>query len=175
MDSYNAYDSSIWPAIPNRNGKIFENRIIIIITIYVFGALDAYLKVLGLTKSRWHVPVQILASVFAAVGYFLGHAHKGRQFKHNIHSSFASPVMILLIVQIAIGVYLRLHLERGALGTVRRWVLVPIHGVLGKIFPIISWVQMGFGAITVLGFCREDHLGQCLAHGVSDTPDDPMK
>jgi hypothetical protein len=27
----------------------------------------------------------------------------------------------------------------------------------------VSWVQMGFGGITLLGFCRADHLGQvCL-------------
>jgi len=104
--------------------------------------------------------------LISVVGYFLGHAHKGRQFKHNIHSSFASPLMIILIAQLAIGVYLRLHLERGTLGTIRRWVLVPIHSTVGKVFPILSWVQMGFGAIAALGFCRDDHLGQCLAHGV---------
>ena len=30
--------------------------------------------------------------------------------------------------------------------------------------PVVSWVQMLFGGITALGFCRGDHLGQCLAH-----------
>lgn len=30
--------------------------------------------------------------------------------------------------------------------------------------PVVSWVQMLFGGITALGFCRDDHLGQCLAH-----------
>lgn len=30
--------------------------------------------------------------------------------------------------------------------------------------PVISWVQMLFGGITAFGFCRNDHLGQCLAH-----------
>lgn len=30
--------------------------------------------------------------------------------------------------------------------------------------PVATWVQFLFGGITALGFCREDHLGQCLAH-----------
>ena len=30
--------------------------------------------------------------------------------------------------------------------------------------PIVAWVQFVFGATTAVGFCREDHLGQCLAH-----------
>jgi hypothetical protein len=99
------------------------------------------------------------------VGYFLAHAHKGRQFKHNLHSSMAKPVMFFMITQIVVGVYLRLHLVRGFQKHLRKWI-VPVHGVLGKLFPIISWVQMGFGAIALLGFCHEDHLGQCLAHGI---------
>jgi hypothetical protein len=30
--------------------------------------------------------------------------------------------------------------------------------------PVASWVQLLFGGIAALGFCRGDHLGQCLAH-----------
>ena len=36
--------------------------------------------VLGLSKNRWHVPVQILGTVFFVVGYFLAHAHAGRNY-----------------------------------------------------------------------------------------------
>ena len=45
-----------------------------------------------------------------------------------------------------------------------RWTVIKIHGIIGKIMPVISWVQMLFGGITALGFCRADHTGQCLAH-----------
>lgn len=40
------------------------------------------------------------------------------------------------------------------------------HGVVGKAMPVLAWVQMLFGGITALGFCRQegDHMGQCLAH-----------
>ena len=71
--------------------------------------------------------------------------------------------MLMLIAQIVLGVYLRLHLERGIHGKIRRFVVMG-HGVLGKALPVASWLQMLFGGITALGFCRDDHLGQCLAH-----------
>lgn len=38
------------------------------------------------------------------------------------------------------------------------------HGIVGKAMPVVAWVQMLFGGITALGFCHDDHLGQCLAH-----------
>lgn len=96
-------------------------------------------------------------------GYFLGHAHKGRQFGHNIHSTFAPYLNWLLFGQVVLGAYLRLHLQRGVLGLTRPW-LVTIHGIVGKALPVATWVQFLFGGIVAVGFCRGDHLGQCLAH-----------
>lgn len=116
-----------------------------------------------IVRSRWHVPVQIVGTIIAVLAYFLGHAHKGRQFAPNIHASFANLLMLMMIIQVVLGVYLRLHLAKGIHGRIRR-LIVPVHGVLGKIMPLVAWAQMLFGGITALGFCREDHLGQCLAH-----------
>ncbi|KAI9723899.1 MAG: hypothetical protein M1828_004018 [Chrysothrix sp. TS-e1954] len=95
--------------------------------------------------------------------YFLGHKHGGRQFASNVHAGFAPSLNLLLTLQIGLGIYLRLHIERGFLGRFRKW-LVKGHGVVGKILPVAAWVQMLFGGIVALGFCRGDHLGQCLAH-----------
>lgn len=61
------------------------------------------------------------------------------------------------------GAYLRLHLEKGINGQLRKVVRLG-HSILGKVFPVASWVQMLFGGIAALGFCRGDHLGQCAAH-----------
>jgi len=61
------------------------------------------------------------------------------------------------------GVYLKLHLEKGFNGRIRKYV-VKTHGWVGKLMPIVIWVQFLFGAITAFGFCHDDHLGQCLAH-----------
>lgn len=119
--------------------------------------------VLGIVRSRLHVPVQITGTAFAVLGYFLGHAHKGRQFAANAHASFANWLMLALVVQVSLGVYLRLHIERGFMGKIRK-VLVTTHGVLGKAMPVAAWVQMLFGGIVSLGFCRGDHTGQCAAH-----------
>jgi hypothetical protein len=116
-----------------------------------------------IVKNRWHVPTQVFGTILAIVGYFLGHAHKGRQFAPNIHASFAWSLNVMLAIQVGLGIYLKLHLEKGFQGKIRKYI-VGAHGALGKIMPVVSWVQMLFGGITALGFCHADHLGQCLAH-----------
>lgn len=75
----------------------------------------------------------------------------------------ATILMLLLLAQVVLGIYLKLHLHKGFHGRIRRFV-VTAHGVVGKIMPVVSWAQMLFGGITAMGFCRDDHLGQCLAH-----------
>lgn len=114
-------------------------------------------------KNRWHVPVQILGTIVAVLGYFLGHFHKGRAFAPNAHASFANTLMFMLVVQVGMGIYLRLHLTKGINGKVRG-IVVKGHSIVGKIMPVVSWVQMLFGGIAALGYCQGDHLGQCLAH-----------
>lgn len=90
--------------------------------------------------------------------------HGGREFlPTNVHSRFADILYLLMFAQIILGVYLKLHLEKGIHGRIRP-VIRLLHGVNGKAFPLLSWVQMLFGGITTLGFCQGDHLGQCLAH-----------
>jgi hypothetical protein len=116
-----------------------------------------------IVRSRWHVPVQVVGTAIAILAYFLGHAHKGRQFAPNIHEAFATSLMLMLVIQVILGVYLKLHLSRGIHSRVRPWA-VRLHGIVGKVMPIASWIQMLFGGITALGFCHDDHLGQCLAH-----------
>ena len=105
----------------------------------------------------------MFGTLLAVTGFFLGHNHKGRRFAPNVHAAVSSPMMWMLVTQVIFGVYLRLHLERGVHGRARR-VVVLLHGIVGKTMPVVSWVQMIFGGITAMGFCRKDHLGQCLAH-----------
>ena len=135
----------------------------ILIQCLAWGIIFPTGMVLGLIRSRWHVPVQILGAAICVPGYFLGHMHKGRQFGENVHAKFANWLMLILIVQLSMGVTLKLHIERGFLGKIRR-VIVKAHGILGCIMPVVSWVQMVFGGIASQGFCQGDHLGQCLAH-----------
>ncbi|KAK8017778.1 hypothetical protein PG993_014104 [Apiospora rasikravindrae] len=117
----------------------------------------------AIVKNRWHVPVQVLGSVLALLGYALGHMHGGREFGSNVHSAFATPLMFMLLGQIVMGIYLKLHLEKGFNGKIRRYVKLG-HSILGKAMPVLAWTQMVFGGIASLGFCHGDHLGQCLAH-----------
>ncbi|KAA1470261.1 hypothetical protein DENSPDRAFT_774306 [Dentipellis sp. KUC8613] len=128
----------------------------------VWGILFPIGMVLGITRSRWHVPLQASSAGFVLTlgGYILGHAHKGRQFLPSAHGKFANIIFIPIILQLALGVYLKLHIHER---TLRPWA-VRAHGVVGKAYSVIGWVQMVFGAIAFRGYCRGDDLGQCLAH-----------
>lgn len=130
---------------------------------FAWGILYPTGMVLGLVRSRWHVPTQVAATALAVPGYFMGHMHKGRQFGPNAHAKFANILMLMMIVQAGVGIYLKLHIERGFLGTIRRQ-LVRGHGILGGLLPVATWVQFLLGGIASQGFCQGEHLGQCLAH-----------
>lgn len=145
----------------------------------VWGVLFPIGMVLGITRSRWHVPLQVgtqcvVQYVFASsltgtqstgfaltiAGYFLGHSHKGRMFLSSAHGKFASVLFIPIATQLFLGIYLKLHIHERS---IRPWA-VRMHGILGKAYPILGWTQMLFGAIAFRGYCRGDNLGQCLAH-----------
>ena len=136
----------------------------ILLMIFSFGVIFPIGMVLGIVKSRWHVPTQVLGTTIAVIAYFLGHLHKGRQFAHpNIHAHFATALMLMLATQVVFGTYLKFHWEKGIHGKIRK-VAVMSHGWIGKLMPVVAWVQMLFGGIVAMGYCRGDHLGQCLAH-----------
>lgn len=135
----------------------------ILLQSFTWGLVFPLGMVLGLIHSRLHVPVQVVGTILAVVGYFLGHLHGGREFAYSAHAGFANWLMLLLIVQVVLGIYLRLHLEKGFLGRIRKYQ-VRAHSILGAVIPIAAWVQILFGAIATQGFCRGDHVGQCAAH-----------
>ena len=89
-------------------------------------------------------------------GYILGHVHKGRSFLSSVHGPFASILLIPIISQLVLGIYLKLHIHEKSL---RPYVVI-IHGIIGKIYPILGWTQMLFGVLTFRGYCREDNLGK---------------
>ncbi|KAH6658236.1 hypothetical protein BKA67DRAFT_591315 [Truncatella angustata] len=136
----------------------------ILIQTSAWGIIFPIGMVLGIAKNRWHVPVQALGTILSLLGYALGHMHGGREFLHsNVHSKFATPLMFLLFAQVIMGIYLKLHLEKGINGKIRRFVKLG-HGIVGKAMPVLAWTQMIFGGITALGFCQGEHVGQCAAH-----------
>ena len=89
-------------------------------------------------------------------GYILGHVHKGRPFLSSVHGTFASILFIPIVSQLVLGIYLKLHIHEKSL----RPYAVIIHGIIGKIYPILGWTQMLFGVLTFRGYCREDNLGK---------------
>ncbi|RKF71219.1 Protein YTP1 [Golovinomyces cichoracearum] len=135
----------------------------IILMMISFGIIFPTGMVLGLAKSRWHVPTQIIGTAVAVPAYFLAHLHQGRIFTENIHGAFGNWLMAILVIQIIFGIYLRLHIYNGLHSKFRK-IVVFGHGLGGKLMPVIAWAQILLGGITAMGYCREDHLGQCLAH-----------
>lgn len=120
--------------------------------------------ILGSSRSRWHVPIQSAAMlVTGCLGYLSGMKHKGRQFPTSVHSTMAGIIVPYLVAQAAMGIFLKLHVMEDT--KFRAWV-VKLHGITGKTFPIVGWVQVVFGIATVGSFCRGGQLGQCLAHYV---------
>ena len=167
MDTHYHSDSVLWHHLSHWHGSwcMFssEDQLSLSTCCHIRLMIGGFSFPVQIVHSRWHVPLQTVGAVLALVGYVLGHSHGGRQFAPNVHASFAATLLIILLVQVVIGIYLRLHIEKGIHLRVRKYV-VSTHGVIGKAMPVVSWVQMLFGGITALGYCRADHLGQCLAH-----------
>ncbi|RDB18570.1 Protein YTP1 [Hypsizygus marmoreus] len=132
----------------------------IILQAAVWGVLFPVGMVLGITRSRWHVPLQSAGFALTIAGYILGHSHKGRMFLPSVHGSFASILFFPIAVQLLLGIYLKLHIHEKSF----RPYAVVAHGIVGKAYPVLGWTQMLFGALTYRGYCRGGALGQCLAH-----------
>ncbi|KZS89872.1 hypothetical protein SISNIDRAFT_488744 [Sistotremastrum niveocremeum HHB9708] len=127
----------------------------------VWGVIFPVGMVFGIVRHRLHVPLQILGFVLTIGGYILGHSHGGRAFPASIHGRTASLLYFPIALQFGLGVYLKLHIHEG---TYFRKAAVKAHGIVGASYPILGWVQMLFGALTLGGYCHGGHLGQCLAH-----------
>ncbi|KAG8221103.1 hypothetical protein J3R82DRAFT_2626 [Butyriboletus roseoflavus] len=126
----------------------------------VWGVLFPIGMVFGLTRSRWHVPLQSLAFALTFAGIILGHAHGGRRFPHSFHGSLGSWLLLPILAQLSLGIYLKLHVNERTL----RPYAVRAHGILGRVWPILGWVQGLFGVIVLRGFCGEAGAVQCAAH-----------
>lgn len=67
-------------------------HLLIYVFTTAFGFLFPFGMVLGLARNRWHVPVQILATALFVVGYFLAHAHAGRNYVSSSYSLSLIPI-----------------------------------------------------------------------------------
>ncbi|KAK9767383.1 hypothetical protein K7432_002868 [Basidiobolus ranarum] len=150
--------------IPDYNGVLTVH---ILCMVASYGFIIPVGVVLGLIRSRWHVPTQIVGSMIAALGFFLGFMHDVGSTHHhehshrNPHSSFAWVMILALISQGLFGFYIKFYKKSTA--NLRKIVKVA-HRWLGISTIVLAYVQMLLGAIVYLGMCKADHLGQCLAH-----------
>ncbi|KAI0283630.1 hypothetical protein BGY98DRAFT_950867 [Russula aff. rugulosa BPL654] len=90
--------------------------------------------VFGLSRSRWHIPLQATGIALTLGGYILGHTHGGREFPRA-----------------RMAMYLKLHIHERTLRPLAS-------------YPILGWVQMFFGVIMFRGYCRDGALEMCIGH-----------
>jgi hypothetical protein len=65
----------------------------------------------------------------------------GMQEPHNAHRSFAWFVIWSLVAQVGMGIYLKLHMEKGIHGRIRP-LFVFAHKCLGVMVPVIGYTQI---------------------------------
>ncbi|OAP58922.1 hypothetical protein AYL99_06219 [Fonsecaea erecta] len=136
----------------------------VVVMVTAFAVVFPIGMVLGLGRSRWHIPVQVLGLLLTVVGWILPSFHGGRQYlKPNVHASFAKWLLCAVVAQAASGLYLSLRLEGPRHQTFRR-ICQRWHGVAGKLMPIAGWAQMMLGGETSQGFCHGDWLPMCAGH-----------
>lgn len=124
-------------------------RLHIVFETITWGFIFPLGMILGLSRSRYHVPMQVTATIISIGGMQLARKHGGRQFKHANHGNFAPWLLWLMIIQGGIGIYLKMHIMEGSK---IRWFTLKIHGILGRLFPVVGYAQMVLGVI--LGLVR---------------------
>jgi len=115
---------------------------------------NAYESAANLNRSKYHVPLQIINTAVFYFARHFGHHHGGRQFPATVHGIMGSIVTWIVFIvcrssllqdresvltreQVVIGVFLKLHIMEK---TIRRYI-VPIHSILGKLFPLVGWTR----------------------------------
>lgn len=119
-------------------------RLHIISETLIWGIVFPIGMVLGLSRSRLHVPLQVTATIISIGGMQLARKHGGRQFSHAQHGNFAPWLFWIMLIQAGIGIYLKMHIMQQ---TNVRWAILKIHGLLGRLFPVIGYTQMVLGVI----------------------------
>ncbi|KAI0339545.1 hypothetical protein BDW22DRAFT_1361074 [Trametopsis cervina] len=118
--------------------------------------------VLGLRGSRWYVPLQSLGCALTMLGYVLGYTHGGRSYHSASHRNNALFLLVPLITHLVLAIYLR-YQPQESIKPSRKW-LDRTHGILGKLLPVLGWVQVLVGVATFGGYCRGDNAEQCTLY-----------
>ncbi|PLW09907.1 hypothetical protein PCANC_21534 [Puccinia coronata f. sp. avenae] len=134
----------------------------ILLQLLTWGILLPIGVVLGLARSRLHAPVQTVAGLLLSLpATTLPHLAARHPYPPTLHASIGSTLFFLLLAQIVQGFFLKTHWLQSS--TFRRTIQL-FHSIIGKSFPLLSWIQILLGAVASLSFCYGDHLGQCVAH-----------
>ncbi|KAI0249694.1 hypothetical protein BJV78DRAFT_1155645 [Lactifluus subvellereus] len=130
----------------------------------VWGILFPIGMVFGLSRSRWHVPLQvILALSLLFVALLLTTVATSSDTRTAAGNSSRAQMASSPISSSRLRRNSRSACTSSYERTLRPWA-VRAHGIVGKSYPVLGWTQLLFGAIVFRGYCRDGALPQCLAH-----------
>lgn len=138
----------------------------IFLMVIAFAFIFPFGAILGLRKSKWHVPMQIAGMCVTALGYVAGHSHSIPFPQHTPHSIGANILLLLLASQAAVGSYLKFFKSKHARNIQLRKTLRKAHSFIGRSWFVLPFIQMLFGYIALSKMCYAvtDSLGNCVAH-----------
>lgn len=129
-----------------------------------FGVVLPYGFVCKQAGSRWHLLVQLVGGVVSILAMISGHL-TGIEWYNPWLVDFAA---LWGLACVGGTLLLQIYMPRGILSTMRE-VINKFHTAISLIQPLVCWVFAGLGVISYLQYCKADHLGQCLAHGIMGT------
>lgn len=129
-----------------------------------FGFVLPYGFVCKQARSRWHLIVQIVGGVLAVLAALSGHI-TGIEWYNPWLIDFCA---IWGLACVGGTLLLQIYMPRGILSTMRE-VVNKVHTAISLLQPLVCFVFAGLAFISYLQYCKADHLGQCLAHGIMGT------
>ncbi|ORX81629.1 hypothetical protein K493DRAFT_93758 [Basidiobolus meristosporus CBS 931.73] len=120
--------------------------------------------IMGLIRSRWHVPVQLAGAGIATFGLALGFMPgMGSPRTHSL-SSLHTNIARVLILAFALHGFCGLYIEFYKTTPNFQQVVTNIHKWLGISTSILAYVQMALGSLIYRGVYAKEELEQGSAH-----------
>ncbi|KAJ3045525.1 hypothetical protein HDV00_009182 [Rhizophlyctis rosea] len=146
----------------------------ITLMLLAYGVIFPLGFLFALAKSKKHSPTQIVGSLVAGVAFIMGHRNRTKYFPHNPHKRFQGFMLWILIMQVGLGVMLKLT-KGGSdasssskilqfLRSIRSRILRPAHVITGWSFVLLPYIQAIFGLIALTRTCGGDEVINCVAH-----------
>lgn len=135
-----------------------------IILSLTFGLILPYGFAAKQGRSPRHLLIMSVGGVLAVIGTILGHFTGVPEYNPWL----ADIATLWALLCVGGSFLLLIYVPKGILYNVRN-ILNKVHIAVCTVQPLVCWVFCGLGFVSFLQWCKKDHLGQCLAHGIMGT------